>query len=162
MTEMRRRIVILACGAGLGVAVPGLALANHVQQLSAVLTPVFLAENFAIVCAARDPTFLDEARGPLGPVAAYSRHMKSEVVAGLSTDELLAVLKAAADDARSLALATLRSLEGSADQQLALDRWCATAARDQVLRVLRLHDAEHDAFIRSVMTAMSNRGASHR
>jgi hypothetical protein len=141
----------------LSILMPAAAVAAHLQRLTAVLAPVFLAENYAIVCAARDPGFIDETRGPPGPVAAYSRHMKGEVVAGLSTDELLAVLKGAADDARRQALATLGTLGQSPDQQRALDDWCVSSVKDDVLRVIRLHDGDHDAFIRAITTAKSER-----
>jgi hypothetical protein len=158
MTRIRGHFVVRwVCGVALVVLMPGLVSAMHVQRLSAVLAPVFLAENFAIVCAARDPAFIDETRGPLGPVAAYSRHMKGEVVSGLSSDEVMAVLRAAADDARRRARETLRSFAGSFDQNRALDLWCATKAKDQVLQIVRLHDGEHDAFTRAIATALRER-----
>jgi hypothetical protein len=146
---------VSACCIALSILMPAAAAATYLQQLTAVLAPVFLAENFAIVCAGRDPGFIDETRVPLGSVAAYSRHMKDEVVAGLSTDELLGVLKAAADDARRRALATLRSLDGSPDQNRVLENWCAAAAKEQVVRVITIHDRQHEAFTQAITAAKS-------
>jgi hypothetical protein len=78
--------------------------------LTRMLYAAFLAEQGAAICAAADPAFANEIRGPMGDMQTYVQHIKVEVTAGLDATETLSLLKSAADIAKAEAAQAIRNL----------------------------------------------------
>lgn len=84
--------------------------AKDLKTIAEFVVPAYTAMNFAMLCAQDDPWFLADARGPRGHAIKYAEHVKDEAIASLTEDEAAAVLRMAADEARSTARAELRKV----------------------------------------------------
>lgn len=47
------------------------------KALVKALAPALLAQQYASICAAQDPSFPSETLGPVGDVHAYARHIRA-------------------------------------------------------------------------------------
>lgn len=147
----KKAVLVLACI--LPAAPPS--LAKDLDKLTRALSPMFLAEDFASVCAAVDPSFYEATRGERGTIHYYVQHTKLEVIDQLAAADAEIVLKRAADAAKFLAVKRTneiapQSLEADADR---VRRWCDAVVKDFVQRVMREHDASHDEFLASLAKA---------
>lgn len=150
ITAARMAIAIL-----LGVAlIPVSATAADLQMLARVLIPAYMAQNFAALCVVDDPSFVEETAGPNGHVHVYAKHVKDEISADLTKEDVEAVLRMAADTARSVVQKELRdmssSMAGPEPERLA--RWCETSAKPFVREVMAAHFSQHgdvDRILRS-------------
>jgi hypothetical protein len=113
-----------------------------------LLSVVYLGQHFSTMCAIERPTFLDETRGPLGPMSVYAQHIKEEVMSGLPPEQISSVLVQAANAARSGARAKLAEFAvGPATVDKArLLNWCETTAKPYALKIMAMHDHQHDLF----------------
>ena len=125
-----------------------MAASKELNALAEFVMPAYTAMNFAVLCARDNPTFLLDASGPRGTALHYAQHIKDEAIDGLSETEATAVLKSAADGARSVARQKLHQLAGSGARRGSnivgeVTRWCERDAKPFILKVMRQHDTEH-------------------
>lgn len=135
-------------GGGLIVLIWGLinpAEAADVKALAKALAPALLAQQYASICAAQEPSFLSEIVGPVGNVHAYARHIRGEVIAGLGPDEATRVVLKAAETARTVARFRMQEL-AAAREEIEPERmtaWCRMFAQPSIRAVIREHDTRH-------------------
>ncbi|MGH6847665.1 MAG: hypothetical protein ACREC0_09545 [Methylocella sp.] len=143
----------------LSVMVAPPAMSKDFGILTRMLYAAFLAEQGAAVCAAANPAFSSETRGPMGGMHTYAEHIKTEVTAGLNQTETLSLLKSAADTAKAEALQAIRSLRtGSPETETAkFTRWCQTVVKTLVRQVIDTHDNQHDQIDHLIETALARR-----
>jgi hypothetical protein len=143
--QMRKcQRIILAAWVVVGGATA--AQATDIRGLAEFVRPAYTAMNFALLCARESPFFLADASGPRGTALHYAEHVKDEAIDGLSQDEAVAVLRSAADAARSESRRELYRLAQPGDDSatsLAIRDWCDSKAKKFVLDFIRQHDAEH-------------------
>jgi hypothetical protein len=142
--------VYQTCGlvAGLILVVTSPGSANDLNRQIKLLSVVYLGQQTTNMCAIDRPSFLEETSGPLGPMSVYAQHIKEEVMAGLRPEEITPVLVQAADFARSQARAKLSEFSivpGMIDKQR-LRNWCETVAKPYALKIMTMHDHQHDLF----------------
>lgn len=149
---MAFRSIPLTVGAALTfVCVPfwSSAFAEDLDMLTRVLIPAYIAQNFAALCATRDPHFLS-AEVPYGvaSVGAYAQHVKKEVTIDIAEDEARKVRVTAADTARQVARQELRLLivQQSADPKDVVKRWCDQSAKPFILAIMSKHQEKHQEF----------------
>jgi hypothetical protein len=122
------------------------------QTLADLLTPVFLAQNVATVCASREPRFLSDLGG-LTAINTFVEHSKRHVIEGLRAEEEERVLFEAAGRARDTARSLIRKFEDPSPvvEAQRLDEWCRTSASALVITAISDHDTNHDVFVRSIL-----------
>jgi hypothetical protein len=120
---------------------------DHDRQVK-LLSVVYLGQQFSNICAIENPTFLDETRGPLGPMSVYAQHIKEEVMSGIPPEQVSIVLVQAANAARAGARAKLAEFaSGPATLDKArLLNWCETTAKPYAQKIMAMHDHQHDLF----------------
>lgn len=123
-------------------------VAADLPVLGNVLSPAYLALNLTVVCARGDPTFLADTKRLSGDVPSVVQHIKDEVIASLKPAEAEAVVRHAAEAARSIALGLLRSMSSGSDAEEGerVVRWCETTAKPFVRGVVGEHETRHDLF----------------
>lgn len=126
---------------------------KDLNVLSRLLVPAYTAMNFAAVCASVPGWSATQPSGPRGFAGNYAEHVKDEIIAGLSHDEAVAVLRGAADAAREEARRQLRLFARADDYHSQVLRWCSGAAREAIRAFIRDHDRDHDAFVTEVARA---------
>lgn len=131
--------------------------AKDLARLAELLTPVYVAQNFNAICSARNPEFSVTTRGSIGPMPAYTQHIKEEVIFGLPPTQARFVMVGAADAAKSVALAKLREFGPPArvDEQR-LGQWCEGAARRLIIEIMSRHDTKHGAHIEAIARAKAD------
>lgn len=131
------------------------AAAAEVRVLGNVLSPAYLALNLTVVCARADPTFLTKTKRLSGEVPSVVQHIKDEVTASLKPAEAEAIVRHAADAARTVALGLVRSMSGGSDAEEGerIARWCETTAKPFVLGTVAEHETRHDQFERMLEEA---------
>lgn len=137
----------------ISLAMASPASAKDLSALSSLLTPAYVAMNYAAVCAPRAQWAVRQPVGLRGGAAHYAAHVKNEVVAGLTGQEALLVLRQAADEARAEARKQLRENVHSDDrmtEEIRLSDWCDDYARHFIGVFIEIHDREHDAFLKQV------------
>ena len=140
--------------AGLMLTVIADARAVDYDTLAKLLYPPYLALNYSMLCALRDPTFHSQTAGSRGAMPGYAQHIKTEVVASLSSVEAQSVMVKAADAAKARALADIRSLaDGDQVNPAIMTAWCDNFAKPFVRRIIETHDQRHDDFERLVANA---------
>lgn len=124
-----------------------------------LLSVVYLGQQFANMCSIDSPNFLDETRGPLGPMTVYAQHIKEEVMSGLPPEQIPSVLVQAADAAKAGARAKLAefSVGPAMVDKARLLNWCETTAKPYALKIIAMHDRQHDLF-RCDMLGKSDQG----
>jgi len=140
--------VTLSAPAALAIVIGTPVFAQDYDRQVKLLSVVYLGQQFSNMCAIERPTFLDEARGPLGPMSVYAQHIKEEVVSGLPPERIPSVLVQAATAARAGARAKLAEFaSGPATLDKArLLNWCETTAKPYALKIIAMHDHQHDLF----------------
>ena len=124
------------------------ATAADIRSLAEFVRPAYIAMNITVMCARTDPNFLSDTSGPRGTPLHYAQHVKDEAIERLSEADALAVLKLAADDARSAARAKLYELARPGDDiatLLAMKAWCDSGAKSMIFNFIRNHDDTHPA-----------------
>jgi hypothetical protein len=122
-----------------------LAHAADPAELAQRLVGPFLAEDVAVICTQRDPSFFRNLDERFDSANSFAQHVKFEVTGALSLAEATVVLRAAADMARAKALIDLRSMQMLSPTLEAsnIDKWCATSARQIVIGALQAHVRSH-------------------
>jgi hypothetical protein len=122
---------------------------KDLAALSELVVPAYVAMNFAVVCATRQPMYLSETGGPLGNALQYAEHVKNEAIDSLAHEEAVIVLKAAADAARTITLQTIRKFnaDGPDLEAARIRAWCGTGAKDFIRTFMNQHDRDHDKFL---------------
>ena len=137
------------------VLVPSFARATDLEMLARVLIPAYMAQNFAALCVVDNPSFVEETTGPRGHVHVYAKHVKDEVSAELTKEDVEAVLRMAADTARSIVQKELRDMApgmtGPEPERLA--RWCEKSEKPFVREVIEAHFAKHEDVERIIRSA---------
>lgn len=138
---------LLGCAVG-----PENADAKDLRALTEIVIPHYTAMNFAVICAQDHPQFLSQTRGPRGNALEYAQHVKDEAIAALTDDEAAIVLKTAADEARSAARRTLRSIFPNypAYRPSEITSWCANEASSFVRDVIEQHDRDHAVLLQEI------------
>ena len=100
------------------------------------------------VCLSQDPSFLTKTMGKRGNFRTYAQEVKDEVSDGISMDDLLLVLRRAADTAKAEALAQLSKLNFSdPDAEMKNTKiWCDTSATDIIKEFILNQDEDHEGF----------------
>lgn len=131
------------------------AAAADIELLARVLIPAYMAQNFAALCVVDNPSFVEDTAGPKGHVHVYAKHVKDEVSADLSKGDVEAVLRMAADTARSIVQKELRDISSSptGPEPERLARWCENSAKPFVREVISAHFASHDEIERILRRA---------
>ena len=121
-------------------------VARDLQSLVEFVAPAYTAMNFASVCAQDHPEFFVQTAGPRGTAIHYAEHVKDEAIEGLTHDEAVSVLTAAADHARTRATETLMRLRGDLGPLLGSERlrqWCGSEGAQLVRNFIEHHDRDH-------------------
>jgi len=129
--------------------------AKDLNTLAQLVVPAYTAMNFAAICARDGGWVASQPRGLRGSAIQYAEHVKDEAISSLTYDEAVAVLKAAADVARSRALKALRSL-ASADpavQEVQVRAWCRGFVTEFILLFIDQHDKSHNELLRQMEQA---------
>ena len=131
------------------------AAAADLEMLARVLIPAYMAQNFAALCVVDNPSFVEDTAGPNGHVHVYAKHVKDEISADLTKEDVEAVLRTAADTARSVLQKELRDLSSnsSGPEPERLARWCDRSAKPFVREVINAHFSSHAEVERIVSRA---------
>lgn len=131
------------------------AAARDLRALAEVVTPAYIAMNFAVVCATIVPQFLAQTSGPHGIALKYAEHVKDEAIAALTYQESLVVLRAAANAARATSLQTVRQFKSAdpREESAKLQAWCETDAKTFIHAFIVRHDNDHDAMMQRIEDA---------
>ena len=125
------------------------AAARDLKQLSELLAPAYTAMSYAGLCSTEQGWNRSQPRGTLGAAVNYAEHIKDEVIASLSREEAMAVLIAAADEARSRARGQLKDKVIASDkveEAARFHEWCDGHASRFIRSVIRGHDGDYAAF----------------
>ena len=154
-----RPLVTLLVLVGLGFPpTPAFAGSPNVNVLWRLLAPANLMLMVGNVCLAQDPSFLTRTMGSHGDFRAYAQAVKDEVSEGVPPEDLLLILRRAADAAKAEALADIRDLEAAdpETERQNTEAWCKTSATSIVNDLLVTHDLDHDGFERLLSAAKSS------
>jgi hypothetical protein len=116
------------------------------RGLAEFVQPAYTSMNFAAVCMRDDPLFLTRATGPRGTAFDYAQHVKDEAIDGLSEADASAILKLAADSARTTAKDKLYELVRPGDNLgtvQAVMSWCEQEGMVLIRNFIRKHDSMH-------------------
>jgi hypothetical protein len=128
--------------------------AKDLKTIAEFVVPAYTAMNFAMLCAQDDPWFLADARGPRGHAIKYAEHVKDEAIASLTEDEAAAVLRMAADEARSTARAELRKVIPNRTYRYPeIANWCRGNVLHFVRSFIERHDTEHTVLLQRLEQA---------
>lgn len=125
------------------------AFAKDLEMLTRVLIPAYIAQDFAALCATRDPDFLSaEVINGVVSIGAYAQHVKKEVTIDLPEDEARKVRVTAADTARQVAYQELYLLtaQQATDPTELVKRWCDRSAKPFILAIMSKHQDKHQEF----------------
>ena len=79
------KTVVLLTAALTGIASPSASSERPppigLLDLTALLTPAYLAQDFTVICSIDDRSFPQRTGGPRGSVHEYVQHMKAEISA---------------------------------------------------------------------------------
>lgn len=119
-------------------------VAKDLKTIAEFVIPAYTAMNFTMLCAQDDSWFLADARGPRGHAIKYAEHVKDEAIASLTESESAIVLRMAADEARSVARATLRKVVPNRTYRYPeIAGWCRGDALHFVRNFIKQHDSDH-------------------
>lgn len=153
----RQRLLTQAAAAAifLVAARPDTTGARDLKALADIVVPAYTAMNFTILCAQDDPHFAAQTRGPRGTAIQYAEHVKNEAIVSLTHAEASVVLKAAADEARSVARREVRKVVTKPPefQPGELTKWCRESVIHFVRAFIEQHDAQHAALIQNIEQA---------
>lgn len=129
--------------------------AKDLDLLIRYLIPVFLSQNFALICRANNPYFLSELPNGTVLVDEFSNEMKREITDGLSADDLQLVVTTAANNARTTARNALIKINPEYPKLAAVptEHWCSDDARSFILQVIKTDQAEHERFLKIIEAA---------
>ena len=159
----RRHIPRLLCGAGLtlsGFTIGSSAQAKDLATLAELLTPAYTAMSLANLCAIETDWAIMQPRGSRGAAINYAEHVKDEVIVGLDQQEALAVLRSAAEAARSHSRSQLNEsvvVPDKVAEAARFRKWCAGYVVAFIGDWIRKHDGEHWAFVEQIDRALSGR-----
>lgn len=134
---------------------PQSVFAKDLDLLIRYLIPVFLSQNFALICRANNPYFLSDLPNGTTLVDDFSNEMKREITDRLSADDLQLVVITAANNARATARNALIKISPEYPKLAAVptERWCNDDARSFILRVIKTDQAEHEHFLKIIEAA---------
>lgn len=122
--------------------------AKDLRPIAEFLRPAYSAMNLSLLCAQDDPEFLHASSGPRGNPVNYAEHIKDETISSLSADDVIAVLKLAADDARNDARSEFRKIVPTQTYQYPqIAGWCRGYVLEFVRGVIKAHDENHTVFM---------------
>lgn len=128
--------------------------AKDLNAIAEFVRPAYTAMNFTMLCAQDDPWFLTDTGGPRGNALKYAEHVKNEAIASLTYDESVAVLKMAADEARSAARKELRRIIPNQTYRYPeIASWCRGDALRFVRTIIEQHDTNHVTLLRELEQA---------
>ena len=135
-----------------------LAASTDVNILWRLLAPADLALMVGNACLGQDPSFLTRTLGKHGDFRAYAQEVKDEVSEGLPKEDLLLVLRRAADAAKAEALSEVRNLNSSdpETEDRNTEAWCETSATKIIRDFILTHDQDHEGFERLLSAAKSH------
>lgn len=125
------------------------AAARDLKPLSELLAPAYTAMSYAGLCSMDEGWAHSQPRGTLGAAINYAEHIKNEVIASLSREDAVAVLKTAADAARSHARRQLKNnviVPDKAEEAVRFREWCDSHASGFIQSVIRGHDGDYASF----------------
>ena len=131
------------------VATNSSAASSDLGMLTRLLAPANLMLMVGNVCALHDPAFLTETAGKRGDISHfYAQEVKDEVSQGISDEEVLLVLRQAADIAKAGALKSIRTLPADTPEieLFAIKAWCDTIVKSLVQQYVLTHDVRHAEF----------------
>ncbi len=134
---------------------PQMAAARDLEKLARLLTPAYMAQNFASVCSDREGKFLSDLSTSMSSVLDFAGHVNQEVTLNLSDKEAFQVRLMAADVARSVARTELDPFRGGdpSIQEEAFRYWCLYSVKPYVAGIVRVHQDQHADFNEQVEAA---------
>lgn len=149
-----RHLVTALFAAALCIQSYSVAVAKDLTAIAEFVVPAYTAMNFTVLCAQDDPWFLADARGPRGHPIQYAEHVKDEAIALLTQDESEAVLRVAADQARSIAREQLRKIVPNRTYRYPeIASWCRGDALRFVRSFIERHDEDHSILLQQLERA---------
>ena len=129
--------------------------ARDLEKLAFLLTPAYLAQNFASVCASRQENFLSELDRGITGVMVFVAHVKTEVTIDMSENEAFQVRLLAANVARFEAKTILNSFkkDDRIESEKAFEEWCLNSVKPFVMNTIQLHDVKHSDFVQQLDAA---------
>ena len=139
------------------VSTGALAASTDVNILWRLLAPADLALMVGNACLAQDSSFLTRTTGRHGDFRVYAQEVKDKVSEGLSEEDLLLVLRRAADAAKAEALSEVRNLNSSDPETEAKNTkvWCETLATEIIKEFIVTQDQDHEGFKKLLSAAKS-------
>jgi hypothetical protein len=134
------------------------AAARDLQKLAELLTPAYIAMDYAGLCVTEPGWAAIQPVGARGTAIYYAQHIKDEIIASLSYPEAVSVLRHAADSARDEARSQLREHVISLNKVTETQRfreWCEGPVNVFIREVIVEHDLNHRGFMERVRLASS-------
>lgn len=137
----------------------GTATAQDLARLSELLTPAYTAMSYARLCSMDKSWAQAQPSGPRGGALSYAEHVKDEVIASLTYDDAVKVLKSAAEAARDEARTQLRDDVLDSDKSVEETRfrsWCQGKVSPYIQTLIKQHESQHALFTSSVEDALQS------
>ncbi len=125
---------------------PQEASAKNLDLLIRYLIPVFIAQNFSVICRANNPQFLADWPSDVKMIDDFANEMKQEITDGLSDADAQFVALIAANNARDTAREAVRKINPDYPKLAAepTAQWCKDDARSYILQVIKTDQVAHD------------------
>jgi hypothetical protein len=159
MLEQRFSIMLPATAAvvaGFLILTVSVAKAADLVHLSDLLIYVFTMEQFNLLCTANNAAFRDELSFAKGwHFIDYSKHMKEEIITGLSSEQTSVAVQSAAQRAREKARSRLKIFDSpdGLSTETRVRRWCESAAKPYIQSVINMHDGHHEVWVQALNQA---------
>lgn len=122
--------------------------AKDLEALTRLLIPAFLAQNFTLLCAEEDPSFLPELDKAIPTANVFAAHVRKEVTFHLSKEDASMILIRAAHTARYISQKELNVLKGEQVDitREGFKRWCDQSAKPFIMSLIYSHVKKHAEF----------------
>jgi len=126
------------------------ASAKDFEMLAKLLTPAYVAQNFAALCNGESAKLTAEQKSSMIKIRTFADHVKTEVTTGLSEKDAQEVRTLAANTAQHIARNEMQFLgaQGRYVPTDALARWCKQSAETIISEILQAHAKKHEEFDR--------------
>lgn len=140
--------IALAIVAAWIAAQPYEAAGSDLEMLARVLIPAYMADDFAALCRAQEPAYLNEGIDGFRTTREYAEHVKREVTQDIPEDDAARVRLTAANVALQIARNELHALGSGEDakSRANVQAWCEGSAKSFILYLIAAHRSEHAKF----------------
>ncbi|MBX9823635.1 MAG: hypothetical protein K2Y27_01450 [Xanthobacteraceae bacterium] len=133
--------VVLVCGSAAGA---------DLATLGKLLTPAYTAMNYDGLCQMEPGWRLSRPRGRMGYAINYAEHAKDQTIASLPYNQSVAVLRLAADAARTEARRQLRDKvisEDKATEAIRFGAWCDGYVKGFISAFIARYERDHASIL---------------